>query len=224
VTRPSVFIGSSSEGLEVARAIEYQLQNDVEVTIWNDGSIFGLGQAYLESLVNALERFDFAILVLTPDDFVTSREVSAYSPRDNLLFELGLFMGKLGRSRTFAVYDTHAKLKLPSDLAGISHVVYNSDRSDKSIISALGPACTAIRNTIRDLGMLPSRDMENLQKATSQVENVSQTMEQLIHLLARSRVVELDIIDTQFGGFIPKGHLEQIRRDLKDLEKSLDDE
>ncbi len=118
MAKPSIFVGSSSEGIEIARAIEFQLKDAVEVTIWNEG-IFGLSESSLESLVNALDRFDFAILVLTPDDFTLSRDVLARSPRDNVMFELGLFMGRLGRARTFIVYDTRSSPKIPSDLAGL---------------------------------------------------------------------------------------------------------
>ncbi|MGH7453643.1 MAG: nucleotide-binding protein, partial [bacterium] len=118
--KPTLFIGSSSEGLEVARAIEYQLKDDGEVTIWNEG-IFGLSLGTLESLVNAIERFDFAILVLTPDDLIVSRDISIQAPRDNVMFELGLFIGRLGRSRTFIVCDGDNKnMRLPSDLAGVT--------------------------------------------------------------------------------------------------------
>jgi predicted nucleotide-binding protein len=99
--RPSVFIGSSSEGLEVARSVREQLKPDVEITIWHEG-VFGLGQGTLEALVNAITRFDFAVLVLTPDDLVESRHHASQSPRDNVLFECGLFMGKLGRERTLS--------------------------------------------------------------------------------------------------------------------------
>src|SRR5690349_18584537 len=116
--KPSIFIGSSSEGLKGAQAIEFQLQQEAEVTIWNEG-FFGMGDGTLETLVNSLERFDFAILVLTADDLVISREISFQSPRDNVMFELGLFMGRLGRSRTFIVCNSAEKLKLPSDLAGV---------------------------------------------------------------------------------------------------------
>ena len=47
-------------------------------------------------MVYSLDRFDFAILVLTADDLVASRDVLSTAPRDNVLFELGLFMGGLG--------------------------------------------------------------------------------------------------------------------------------
>ena len=104
---PSIFIGSSTEGLDVAREVELQLQNDGITTIWKDG-VFGLGSGTLESLMKVLEQFDFAVMVLSPDDLIESRSQSYASPRDNVLFELGLFMGKLGRSRVFIVHEHDA--------------------------------------------------------------------------------------------------------------------
>ncbi len=102
MNKPSLFVGSSNEGLDVAREVEFHLQDVTEVTIWNEGlGIFKLGNSYLESLINSLDNFDFAILILTPDDLVTSRDISSQGPRDNVMFELGLFMGRLGRSRYF---------------------------------------------------------------------------------------------------------------------------
>jgi predicted nucleotide-binding protein len=67
ITKPSLFIGSSTEGLEAARAIKIQLDDDADVELWNEG-VFALGQSTLESMTQALNRFDFAILVLTADD------------------------------------------------------------------------------------------------------------------------------------------------------------
>jgi predicted nucleotide-binding protein len=90
MTAPSAFIGSSSEGLRIAQHIKALLINDAEVTIWHEG-VFGLNQGTFEGLLDALESFDFAILVLTPDDLIESRKRSSQSPRDNVLFECGLF-------------------------------------------------------------------------------------------------------------------------------------
>jgi predicted nucleotide-binding protein len=99
-SKPSVFVGSSSEGVEFARAVRWHLRNDAEITLWNDG-FFRPGVTFIETLVNSLPRFDFAILVFRADDLTTSHGVETFSPRDNVIFELGLFMGRLGRSRTF---------------------------------------------------------------------------------------------------------------------------
>jgi len=156
--QPSVFIGSSSEGLEVAREVELHLQADALTTIWKDG-VFGLGSGTLESLINALEQFDFAIMILSPDDLLESRGTSYSSPRDNVLFELGLFMGRLGRSRTFIISEQEADLKLPSDLAGITRATY---RRRDNLAAALSPTCTPIIRAIRSLGMFTGR--QNVQQ------------------------------------------------------------
>lgn len=150
--KPSMFVGSSSEGLEFARAARSLLSADAEMTLWNEG-FFGLGSTFIETLVNALPRFDFALLVLTADDLVQSRETESFGPRDNVVFELGLFMGHLGRARTFILHQAGAAPKIPSDLLGVSTAVYDWPREDGSHMAALGAACDRIRGVVRDLGV-----------------------------------------------------------------------
>lgn len=148
--RPYAFVGSSREGLNVAKAIQAELQYVAECELWSQG-VFGLSGGTLESLVKGLAAFDFAILVLTPDDLVASRGDSRAAPRDNVLFELGLFIGGLGRERTFMVVDRSAALKLPSDLAGITPATFQPPGAG-SMQAAVGPACTAIETEIVKLG------------------------------------------------------------------------
>lgn len=148
--RPRIFIGSSSEGLEVAENIQVNLDDDCEVTVWKQGH-FGLGSSTLESLVTKLNQFDFAVLVLTPDDLIETRGDSLFSPRDNVVFELGLFMGHLGRERTIVIFDRTADLKLPSDLAGVTSATYQP-HSSGNLEAALGAPCTRLKKHIRQLG------------------------------------------------------------------------
>jgi hypothetical protein len=155
VQRPAIFIGSSSEGIHVAEGVERQLENCAKATIWNY-DVFKLGMSNLETLTGQLDTFDFAIFVLSPDDKLEARGRSYSSPRDNVLFELGLFMGSLGRTRTFIVHAEGVDLKLPSDLAGITTSPYRS--SDK-LSEALSQTCKPIVKTITDLGLRPSRSI-----------------------------------------------------------------
>jgi hypothetical protein len=222
MNKPSLFIGSSTEGLDVAREVEFHLQDVAEVTIWNEGlGIFKLGSSYLESLINSLDSFDFAILILTPDDMITSRDISSQGPRDNIMFELGLFMGRLGRSRTFIIHNADVEIKVPSDLSGIHTVLFHGNRADGNLTAALSPACTLIRKTIRSLGILSSRNAEQLQQAATQVKNVSSSMEELIELLARSRLLELDITANMFGPLLPATQLQQMKSDIESFQLSL---
>lgn len=144
--RPSVFIGSSSEGLPIAEAIQVNLDRACETVIWSQG-VFGLSGGTLEALVTKLPVFDFAILVLAPDDMVTSRDQGQQAPRDNVLLELGLCIGALGRERTFAVYDRTCNLKLPSDLAGVTLANYQP-HVNGNMQSTVGAACTEIKGSV----------------------------------------------------------------------------
>src|SRR5580704_6848144 len=119
MNKASVFVGSSTEGLDPARAIKVQLDEDADLELWNEG-VFALGQGTLESMTQALSRFDFAILVLTPDDSITVRGAEQGAARDNVLIEVGLFIGRLGRERTFLVLCKDEDFKIPSELAGIT--------------------------------------------------------------------------------------------------------
>jgi CAP12/Pycsar effector protein, TIR domain len=154
--RPSLFIGSSTEGLRIAKAIQANLDASCETTLWSQG-VFGLGEGTLESLVGAIEVFDFAVLVLTPDDLLETRTRRTGSPRDNVLLELGLFIGGLGRQRTFTVYDRTANLKLPSDLAGVTAATFQP-HATMNWLAAVGPACTHIESAIQKLGLRPRLD------------------------------------------------------------------
>lgn len=168
----------------------------------------------------ALPRFDFALLVLTADDLTIARGMEKAAARDNVLFELGLFIGSLSRDRTFMLYDRTNPPSLPSDLAGIAAATF-APHSTGNFEAALGAPCRQIRNGIERLGIRKDRGLRDLEQATVTVEGVSTTMQSLVRLLARSRKVELDVIATQFGPLIGSEQLQQMKRDLADLEKTL---
>jgi CAP12/Pycsar effector protein, TIR domain len=94
--------------------------------------------------------------VLTPDDLISRRGKTGNSPRDNVLFELGLFMGALGRVRTFMVGCRDDDLDLPSDLAGVKIASFRR-HSDDNLRAALGPVCTQLKQAMRTLGLRPER-------------------------------------------------------------------
>jgi parallel beta-helix repeat protein len=152
--KPRMFIGSSVEGKDIAEYIQLGLEYDVETTIWHQG-VFGLSDGSLEALVRAAKDFDFAALVLTPDDLVTKRGTEKGRPRDNVVFELGLFMGALGRERTFIVYNRDKKPDLPSDLAGVTSATF-ANHSDGNLRAAVGPVCTQIKDAIKACGLKAS--------------------------------------------------------------------
>lgn len=144
-----IFVASSSEQLPVVETICAYLKAAKTVDLtprpWNRGT-FESSATYIESLEKELGTAEYAIFVLAPDDAANIREQDYRIPRDNVLFEAGLFMGKLERKRCFLVHcaDAHGKgaPKLPSDLLGVKTVTYpeNSD----NLTLALKDACRSI--------------------------------------------------------------------------------
>jgi predicted nucleotide-binding protein len=145
-----VFVISSVEALPVARAVENAFAYDPFATIvWANG-VFRVTNYTLESLETELDRCDFAIAIAHPDDQTKVRDEDWPTPRDNVVFELGFFMGRLGRSRAILMEPRGTRLKLPSDLAGISTIRYRFDPADTA--ASMGPACNELRDHIMKLG------------------------------------------------------------------------
>ena len=125
-----IFIGSSSEELGVANIVKGLLKNDFDVVIWDEklwekGSVFRLNNNFLVDLLSSSLKFDFGILIGSPDDKVESRGGSYMQARDNVLFELGLFIGRLGIDKCAFLVDK--EVKIPSDFGGIKLSMYNND-------------------------------------------------------------------------------------------------
>lgn len=211
--KPSVFIGSSTEGIDVARVVGVQLRDAGEVTIWNEG-VFGPSKGGLESLVNSLDRFDFAVFIFTPDDVITERGDISLAPRDNVMFELGLFLGHLGRSRTFLIRSSQM-IKIASDLLGITVLKYDADRKDRNLLAAVSAPCVPIRDAIRDLGRLDTRGLEQLTRTSSKLQG---DVENAVALLARARAFETQLFLKYQGGlFIDRNEADRLKQDIQQL-------
>ena len=153
--RPRMFIGSSVEGLEVAYAVQENLEHEVEVTTWSQHD-FELSKSTMDSLVKGLDDSDFSLFVFTPDDVIKLRGKDYQATRDNVIFEMGLFAGRLGIERTFFVMPRGVEnFHLPTDLVGLTAATYDPARQDGNYNAALGPACNRIRKTVQKLGPLP---------------------------------------------------------------------
>lgn len=111
---------------------------------------FELSATYIESLEKVSHEADFAVLVLTPDDVTTSREAEKLAPRDNVVFELGLFIGSLGRERCFLVHEQRPDLKLPSDLLGVKAATFKHPAND-DLKAVLGTQCFLMSERIAKL-------------------------------------------------------------------------
>ena len=148
-----MFIGSSSEGLEFARALQSELKDVCLPTIWSQGVFGSHGlSGTLEELVASLDKWDFAVLVATPDDLVETRGQTGPIARDNVVLELGLLCGYLGRERVYLLTPNDAEIRVPSDLAGIARLDFKYEVAASDRRASLGPAATTLRTSIYALG------------------------------------------------------------------------
>lgn len=133
-----LFIGSSKEGLFYANQIKKTITKEcgdwLDCIIWDEGGIFTLNKSTLDNLVKASRRFDYGVLVATNDDLALIRLKAKKIPRDNVIFEMGLFLGSLGLTRAFLVAQN---CKLPSDYNGITTVRLPKGKKSEIKISSL---------------------------------------------------------------------------------------
>jgi len=146
-TKPKVFIASSQEAERIALAVQQNLETHAEVTLWTQDA-FRLGQNIIDELIHNLQRSQFGIFVFSPDDKITIRGKEQKTVRDNVILELGLFIGRLGKDRSFVIKPQHTDMRLPTDLLGVVIGQYDAERTDNQR-AALAPVCVQIADIIQ---------------------------------------------------------------------------
>jgi len=185
-----IFLGSSSQSKKFVRDLQGELNQSkigdevIDPIPWTHA--FDIGDGTLEGLVEEAEKSDAAIFIFAPDDLIAKSgnetgqrtDNGFYVTRDNVLFELGLFLGRLGRDRVFYVVpENHRKLRLqlPSDLNGITYATYNSE-----LTNPMADCCIKVVNKLSASKSLPPRPklfdaFENLRTAVKTLVDRSNT-------------------------------------------------
>ncbi len=146
--KPRVFVASSVEGLAVAYAVQECLEYECEITVWPQG-VFELSKTTIETLDQQSTKFDAAVFVFSPDDEAIVRGTQKPMVRDNVIFELGLFIGRLGRDKCFIVKPrAFDAAHFPTDLLGVTPGTYDENRTDGNWVAAVGPCCNKIRRAL----------------------------------------------------------------------------
>jgi predicted nucleotide-binding protein len=143
-----IFISSSTRNIAIAEEVQQNLRHLADVIVWNQG-VFRTPVRALDSLLEQLDRSDYGIFVFAADDITVSGGRRRQSVRDNVLFEYGLFVGRLGKKKNWLMLPSSATdtLRMASDLFGIRPLIYDDARPERRA-AAIGEACYDIRVTL----------------------------------------------------------------------------
>lgn len=115
--KPKIFIGSSTSGVKVAEKVKANLSTIGDCYIWNEPNIWEPNRSTFENLLRMVSFFDFGVFVATADDLTLTNDKIVIEPRDNVILEMALFCGSMGRDKSFLLVEDG--IKLPTDFNGI---------------------------------------------------------------------------------------------------------
>ena len=222
--KPSIFIGSSTESLNLAYLIHENLEHAVEATVWTDG-IFLPSHSTFISLLDHAKKTDFAVFVFSPDDMVVMRNKKKKVVRDNVIFEFGLFVGALGIKKTFyilpeGIMDFH----LPSDLLGITPLTYDPNRIDGNILSALRPSCNKIQRSVELI--MPSINITVVTKSVALVISLiptSNSIRNRVESFLVRKGMDIRIVEINMDGIKnPEEDLAEFKSRIKNFRNECD--
>lgn len=130
--KPKIFIGSSGDGLAVAEQVRTNLSSIGDCLVWKDSGVWEPNRSTFDNLLRMTGYFDFGVFVATMDDVTLTKDVLALEPRDNVILEMALFLGALGRDKSLLLVENG--VKLPSDFKGM--YMAHFDRGDDASIAA----------------------------------------------------------------------------------------
>nr|VFJ91259.1 MAG: Predicted nucleotide-binding protein containing TIR-like domain-containing protein [Candidatus Kentron sp. LFY] len=157
-----IFIGSASESLHIVDGIVESLKNNIIPIPWTVGASKPT-ETILQNLLDKKWDVDFACFVFDPQDKILSKGEEKDAARDNVIFEIGLFIGMLGAKRTFIVFPEGNMPKLLTDLYGITmipirHEAWEQDNPQS--IRLINAAISIIKRRIGELGKITDTDIE----------------------------------------------------------------
>lgn len=168
--KPTVFIASSSEAISVAEAVHIKLEQEMRVKLWENA--FDLSSITITTLINKTREADYAVFVFHPDDKTLIREKEYSSVRDNVVLELGMFIGSLGLEKCFILVPKSAEtsFRLPTDLSGVTASFYDDQESD--LTDAVTGSCAKIKQSIK---------RQEAAKTKTEVTSEAETLRQQLH-------------------------------------------
>ena len=139
------------------------------------------------------------MFIFAPDDSLKIRKQQYMSVRDNVVFELGLFIGRLGKERGFIVAPRgQSDLRLPSDLIGVTPGTYDAHRKDKNLAAALGPVCSKLKRAFKKIGVVKKK-LPRRSSSQPVLNGLAQELKTELLRAISQRDSKIDKVLTKFG-------------------------
>lgn len=126
--KPKIFIGSSKGGYKIAEKVKKCLSNVGDCYLWQDEGVWEPNKSTFDNLLRMASYFDFGVFVATADDATLTNEKIVIEARDNVILEMALFLGSLGKDKSFLLVEDG--IKLPSDFNGIYMPRFSSENQE----------------------------------------------------------------------------------------------
>lgn len=208
--RQKIFIGCSTEALNIAYAIQKELTSrnkDYVPVIWKQ-NIIQSGDTTVPALIKEISNCHFSIFIFNKDDKITSRGRIKSTARDNVIFEYGLATGILGKEACFIF--KASSVDLPSDFDGMSVSIFDSDILTDNIQAGIGPCITEFENAIK------SRSISNTITWQRYMANINTLCKKINHSprqngfrfdaivgVARGGIIAADLVNRKFMARVP---------------------
>ena len=200
--QPTVFIGSSGNAVHLVGMVSGALSRIAKPDPW-PGAL-PQTRTIFESLMEKAHAVDFAVFVFQPEDMLKKPDGETYlAIRDNVLFEFGLFLGALGRERTFAIMPKEAERHLPADLRGVLLGIFNPKKpSQRSMVVGV----RAHRNRDQETRPLQARSaghvFADLTAASGRIlRSLEESSERRLAVLASTAAaVVTDVLEKRLSG------------------------
>src|SRR5687768_14290434 len=141
--KPNIFIGSSLAGYESAKKVKECLSTVGDCYLWKDDATWETNVSTFDNLLKMASYFDFGVFVATADDLTLTNDAIVIESRDNVILEMALFLGAMGREKSFLLVEYG--IKLPTDFNGI--YMPRFDRNDDNSITN---ACSSYMEKIEE--------------------------------------------------------------------------
>jgi hypothetical protein len=215
MAKPRIFLGSSGQQAALLDGLTVGLEDVADVEPWT--VTFNPGTTTLGRLVQLTHEVDFAAFIFARDDWTSVEHAASdatagqASPRDNVVFEAGLFGGVLGMDRTFILHAEGAKL--PTDLLGLTCVRYG-DASDADEVATMNQK---LRKAIEDLGVISRIEGLWWQFSTTERSELEPSAVSLLRISRdRDRMLEVNGRSWQEDGTLSARYWSEAAKESKD--------